>query len=261
MKNSSFILGLLLGSSLLFSGCINSGNENAPAQDAQNVPAVSAEIDDEKLNKAIDEGIARFIAKQQAEEQKRQEEDSKPKFVEGVSVDDDPVLGDPNAPVTIIEFSDYECPFCKRHFEQVWPKLKENYVDTGKVKIVFRDYPLPFHDPVATMEAVAANCVREQTNDAGYFAFHDLLFTNTAANGKGVGDKLNDYAKEAGVTDITAFEACVEKNDTNEIKKDMADGQKYGISGTPAFLINGWALKGAYPYEAFQQLIEQELQK
>lgn len=257
---SSLIIGLLLGSSLLFSGCVNSGNKNAP-QNTQATTTVSAEIDDERLDKAIDEGIARFVAKQQAEERKRQEEESKPKYVEGVSVDDDPALGDPNAPVTIVEFSDYECPYCKRHFSEVWPEIKKNYVDTGKVKIVFRDYPLPFHDPAATKEAVAANCVREQSGDTGYFAFHDLLFANTAGNGKGVGDKINDYAKEAGVTDITTFEACLKKNDTDEIKKDIADGQKYGISGTPAFLINGWALKGAYPFAAFQQLIEQELQK
>jgi len=77
-----------------------------------------------------------------------------------VSVDDDPVMGDPNAKITLIEFSDYECPFCKRHFDQTLADLKKEYVDTGKVKIIYRDLPLPFHDPMATIEAVAANCAR-----------------------------------------------------------------------------------------------------
>ena len=89
-----------------------------------------------------------------------------PAITKGVAlVDDDPVLGDKNAPVTMIEFSDYECPFCKRHFDQTLPQLVEKYVDTGKVKIVFRDFPLSFHDPMATKEAVAANCAREQGGD------------------------------------------------------------------------------------------------
>ena len=81
------------------------------------------------------------------------------------SIDDDPVLGDKNAPVTIVEFSDYECPFCKRHFDQTLPELIKNYIDTGKVKLVYRDFPLSFHDPMATKEAVAANCAREQGGD------------------------------------------------------------------------------------------------
>ena len=92
------------------------------------------------------------------------------------SVEDDPVLGDTNAPITIIEFSDYECPFCKRHFDQTLPQLISQYVNSGKVKIVFRDFPLSFHDPMATKEAVAANCAKDQGGDKKYFEFHDEIF-------------------------------------------------------------------------------------
>ncbi len=103
-----------------------------------------------------------------------------------VSVDDDPVLGSANAPVTLIEFSDYECPFCKRHYSETYPQLKKDYIDTGKVKLVFRDLPLSFHDPVATIEAEAANCAREQGGDEAYWKMHDAIFTNTKSNGEGV---------------------------------------------------------------------------
>ena len=87
------------------------------------------------------------------------------------TIDDDPILGDKNAPITIIEFSDYECPFCKRHFTDTYPKLIKEYIDTGKAKLVFRDFPLSFHDPMATKEAVAANCAKEQGGDKKYFDY------------------------------------------------------------------------------------------
>ena len=84
-----------------------------------------------------------------------------PQVTKGVaSIDDDPILGDKNAPVTIIEFSDYECPFCKRHFDSTHPELVKKYIDTGKVKLVFRDFPLSFHEPMASKEAIAASCAR-----------------------------------------------------------------------------------------------------
>ncbi len=103
-----------------------------------------------------------------------------------VSFGDDPVKGDPNAPITIVEFSDYECPFCQRHFKTTYPQLLSEYIDTGKVKLVFRDLPLPFHDPVATQAAVAANCAREQGGDEAYFKYHGEYFSRTQANGDGL---------------------------------------------------------------------------
>lgn len=103
-----------------------------------------------------------------------------------VSIDDDAVLGNSSAPITMIEFSDYECPFCQRHFRDTHKQLVQNYVDAGKLKIVFRDLPLPFHDPVATEAAVAANCAREQGGDEAYYKYHDEYFSATRANGQGL---------------------------------------------------------------------------
>ena len=186
------------------------------------------------------------------------------------SVDDDPVLGDKNAPITIIEFSDYECPFCKRHFDQTHPELVKKYVDTGKAKIVFRDFPLSFHDPMATKEAVAANCAKEQGGDKKYFEFHDEIFKRTTSNGNGLDDaKIKTIATDLRLN-MSSFNTCLSnKAMEDEVKKDIADGSAAGASGTPTFLIgkttddgkiDGDLLIGAQPFAAFQAIIDPLLQ-
>lgn len=106
--------------------------------------------------------------------------------VANVSMDDDPVIGDPNAAITIIEFSDYECPFCQRHFNTTHPQLLSEFINTGQAKLIFRDLPLSFHDPIATQAAVAANCARVQGGDEAYFKYHDEYFARTQSNGDGL---------------------------------------------------------------------------
>ena len=186
------------------------------------------------------------------------------------SIDDDPVLGDKNAPVTVIEFSDYECPFCKRHFDQTHQELVKKYIETGKVKLVFRDFPLSFHDPMATKEAVAANCAREQGGDKKYFEFHDEIFKRTISNGNGLNDeKIQTIAKDLGLN-TGKFTTCLSNQaQTDEVKKDIADGTAAGASGTPTFLIgkttsngeiDGELLIGAQPFAAFQAVIDPMLQ-
>ncbi len=183
-----------------------------------------------------------------------------------VSVDDDPVLGSKDAPVTLIEFSDYECPFCKRHFDQVYPDLKKDYIDTGKVKMVFRDYPLPFHDPMATFEAKAANCAGEQGGDEAYFKFHDAIFTKTKSNGNGLTkDEVYQMAADLGLNRAN-LKACADSDKyEEEIKKDLADGGAAGVSGTPTFVIGksdpsgtitGSVVVGAQPYSAFPAVLD-----
>jgi len=194
-----------------------------------------------------------------------------------ISVDDDPGLGDPNAPVTMIEFSDYECPFCKSFFAETLPKIKEQYIDTGKVRFVYRDLPLSFHDPVATKEALAANCARDQKGDEGYFSYHDEIFARTASNGEGM--KEADYAAAATKIglDAAAFNHCLSTEEfRDEVAADLAYiteiAQNYssvfsqGI-GTPTFFIGqtrssgtitAKVVQGALPFESFQQVIEEE---
>lgn len=183
-----------------------------------------------------------------------------------VSVDDDPVLGNKNAKVTMVEFSDYECPFCKRHFDQVYSLLKKDYIDTGKVKLVFRDYPLSFHDPMATYEAKAALCARDQGGDSAYFKFHDAIFAKTTSNGNGLTkDQVYQMASDLGLNQAN-LKSCADSDKYDaEIKKDVADGGAAGVSGTPSFIvgksnpsgtIDGQLIVGAQPYSAFQAVID-----
>ena len=170
------------------------------------------------------------------------------------SVDDDAVKGNANAKVTIIEFSDYECPFCGRHFAETYPQIVKEYVDTGKVKLVFRDFPLSFH-PDAQKAAEAAECAGEQNK---YWQMHDKLYTNQQALDV---ESLKIYAKDIGLNTAT-FNACLDDGKmVDEVAKDFADGQSYGVTGTPAFFINGRFIAGAYPFADFKKIIDEELAK
>lgn len=183
-----------------------------------------------------------------------------------VSVDNDPVLGDKNAPLTLIEFSDYECPFCKRSFTDLLPELKKTYIDTGKVKLVYRDFPLSFHAN-AQKEAEAAECARSQGNDATYFKFHDQIFTETTAGGTGLAlTQLPVIAKNLGLN-VNQFEQCLDSGRfTDEVAKDTADGTAAGVSGTPSWIIGtsskdgqveGQLIVGAQPFSTFKVVIDE----
>ncbi len=177
------------------------------------------------------------------------------------TVDDDPVLGDPDAPVTLIEFSDFQCPFCRRFYETTLPQIKENYVATGKVKLVFRDFPLPFH-PMAIPAAQSANCAGEQNK---YWEMHDQIFDQQAGESGTVSFTEEDLITwAAGVADLdqAAWQTCFESDKyTTEINNDLADGSAAGVSGTPTVFVNGTPIVGAQPYAAFVQAIEAELAK
>lgn len=168
--------------------------------------------------------------------------------------DNDAVLGDKNAPVTIVEFSDYECPFCKRFVDETLPQIKAEYIDTGLVKLVYRDYPLPSH-PNALPAAMAAECMRDQSDDATYFEYHDLIFAGGAISR----DKLVNYADQLGA-DVEKFSECLDSEKfLKEVQNDFEDGQKAGVTGTPSFVINGESISGAREFAAFQEVIERAL--
>jgi len=168
--------------------------------------------------------------------------------------DDDSVKGDPNAPVTIVEFSEYECPFCARFYSQTYLQIVEEYVDTGKVKVVFRDFPLSFHKN-AQKAAEAAECAGEQDQ---YYDMHDKLFGDGVVGGV---TTFKKYAQEIGLN-TADFDACLDSgNMAAETKKDMSDGQAAGVKGTPAFFINGEFISGAQPFSVFKKAIDAELNK
>ncbi len=159
-----------------------------------------------------------------------------------------PAKGPKDAPITMIVFSDYECPFCRRAETTVEEVLKKY---EGKIKYVFRDYPLPFHSK-AKPAAVAANCAIPQGK---YFEYNQKLFVTDLSP--------ENYKKIAGDLgmDQKKFDECVAKNDTKTIDQYLADGAAVGVNGTPAFFINGRMLSGAQPFEAFKVIIDEEVAK
>lgn len=170
---------------------------------------------------------------------------------EKVSVEskNNPSLGPEDAKVTIIEFSDFECPFCQRS-QGINKALREKY--NGKIRWVFRDFPLSFH-PNAMFAHIAANCANQQGK---YWEVFDLLFQNTGSLDK---DSVLKLAESRNL-DMKKFKECSEDSSVMaEIQKDIADGQEVGVSGTPAFFINGIMVEGAQPMESFVKIIEQEL--
>ncbi len=167
-------------------------------------------------------------------------------------MDDDAVKGDPDAPVTIVEFSDYECPFCERFYSETFGQIDQEYIQTGKVKFVYRDFPLNFHQN-AQKAAEAAECAGEQDQ---YFEMHNLLFEQGVQGGV---TAFKQYAQQLSLNS-NEFNECLDSGSmAAEVQKDMQDGQRLGIQGTPGFLINGKLLSGAQPFNAFKQVIEQEL--
>jgi len=167
-----------------------------------------------------------------------------------VSVDGAPVKGPAKAPVTIVEFSDFHCPFCRRVLPTL-AQLESQYGD--KIKLAFRDFPIDNLHPGASQAHEAARCANEQNK---FWAYHDKLF---ASPPKSSPEIFKGLAKEVGL-DMTNFESCFDSGKYQAaIKKDIEEGNRLGITGTPAFFINGRVVSGAQPLEAFTQIIDDEL--
>jgi protein-disulfide isomerase len=178
-----------------------------------------------------------------------------------LSVNNDPFKGSPTARVTLIEFSDYQCPFCARHVRETFPQIERDYIATGKVKYVFRDFPLTAIHKQAFKAAEAANCAGVQDK---YWDMHDRLFRNTQAMAI---NNFEDHARALGL-EMDSFRQCLERAMTaKEIQEDLAEGQKAGVRGTPTFFIgltdpNGFTVKpltmlrGARPYQDFQEALD-----
>lgn len=177
-------------------------------------------------------------------------------LIDDISENDDPVKGLDDAPVTIIEFSDFQCPYCASFYSQTMQQLEDEYIKTGKAKLVFRDFPLSFHEN-AQKAAEAAECADEQGK---FWEYHDLLFERQSEWSNIGITKFKEYAQELGLNTKT-FNQCLDSGEmASEVKKDLQDGKSYGISGTPAFLINGELLVGAQPFSVFKQKIDKILE-
>ncbi|MFQ6000595.1 MAG: DsbA family protein [Anaerolineae bacterium] len=169
----------------------------------------------------------------------------------------DPVKGSPDAPVTIIEYSDYQCPYCARFATETLPLIEENYIATGKVRLVFRNFPV--HQQ-AVVVAGAAVCAQEQGK---FWQMHDASFAQQEewSGNPDFMDLFEGYAQDMGL-DTDQFTSCLSAGEwLDKLKKDFEAGQEAGVQGTPSFFINDQAIVGAQPFEVFQEVIEQELAK
>jgi len=175
--------------------------------------------------------------------------------------EDDNVLGKKDAEITIFEYSDFECPFCKRFYKTPAQLVKDN---KGKVNTVYRHFPLPFHNPLATKEALASECAADQGK---FWEYHDEIFERTNSNIGMEESELAVIAKDLKLN-TTEFKACYDsEKHADKVNADMKGGEASGVTGTPGSIIKNNEtgevrfIAGAYPIESLQSAIDELLEK
>ena len=224
------------------------------AQDEQFMKSMDAYIqNDDNLEKLGNALNRHFIKKRQEQETKGEAERMEKQFANPVKIDigSSPVKGPENAKITIVEFSEFQCPYCRMGAANVAEVLKQ-YPE--QVKLVFKNFPLPFHAqaPAAAAAAIAAK------NQGKFWEMHDKLFANQQQLGD---NKYEEWAKELGL-DVEKFKADMNSEETKKIiEEEKAQGTAAGVNGTPGYFINGVALTGAQPPQAFKPIIERWLKQ
>jgi protein-disulfide isomerase len=178
-----------------------------------------------------------------------------------VRIDEAPFKGDPRARVTVVEFSDYQCQFCARHFRDTLVEIDRDYIRTGKVRYVFRDFPIASIHPQAFKAAEAAHCAGDQ---ARYWEMHDRLFANQGALGRA---DLSGHAAALGL-DLSAFEECLNTSThAGRVQRSLLEGQQATVGGTPTFFLGvasedhssvrpARVIVGAQPYVRFKEALD-----
>jgi protein-disulfide isomerase len=227
-----------------------------------NKPAVAAApaLDAAAMRGAAREGVIEAIATLQAgsPQQPPAAESQEPAVVDPgqFTLRAANTLSNPGAKVTIIEFSDFQCPFCGRYQQTVHPALLEQYVKSGQINFVYKHSA--FLGQESIWAAQAAECAADQNK---FWEYHDLLFSRQNGENQGAftKDKLSGFAKEMGL-DMAKFDPCLTGDETlARVQADTQEGQKAGVRGTPTFFINGQPLVGAQPLTAFQTVLAQQL--
>lgn len=217
------------------------------------------------LDKAIERGIINFVNKQQALARKQQESASsrQAKNMRTVSPGDDHIRGNPEATISLVEYSDFECPFCKR-FHPSAAQLVDN--NGGKVNWVYRHFPLDFHNPGAQKQAEASECAAKLGGNEAFWSYSDLIYARTTSNGNGFPvNNLVPLAVEIGLEE-KPFKQCLESEEMRErVRRDYENGVLSGISGTPGniFINNKTgqviAAAGALPVQRLQRIVDELL--
>lgn len=190
-----------------------------------------------------------------------------PKILKNISLDDDPMKGNPDAEITIVEFSDFQCPFCAKFHESTLPMLEKEYISTGKVNFVYRDFPIQSIHPNAIPAALASECADDQGK---FWEMHDLIFLNQNVwKNLSIAQAVSLFKQYSAELEIESneFSECMDSGKhIEEIGLDLNDGRNYGVSGTPGFFVGnneiGFVeLKGAQPFSSFQRVIEGQLSR
>ena len=216
------------------------------------------------LDQAIERGIAAYVEKQRAQARAKQQRGTAAKAAKAKNVrpvsDQDHIYGDPKAAITLVEYSDFECPFCKR-FHVTAKQLVDQ--SEGKVNWVYRHFPLAFHNPGAQKQSEASECAAKQGGNDAFWSYSTLIYQRTRSNGKGfpVSD-LVPLAKEIGL-DVEPFERCLESGEMNaRVKADYQNGIASGVTGTPGNILlhnasgDVLAMSGALPLPRLQAGVE-----
>jgi protein-disulfide isomerase len=173
-----------------------------------------------------------------------------------MNLKDAPFEGAKDGKITIVEYSDFQCPFCKRGYDTIEKQVLKDY--DGKVKFYFRQFPLGFH-PWAEPAAIAVECAGEQKPAAYWKAYHGYFENQGAVNPQNVKEKGQEFLKDSGI-DMAKWNDCYDNKKTlDKVKAQQAEGAGLGVTGTPAFFINGRMLVGAQPFEQFKNVIDDEL--
>jgi protein-disulfide isomerase len=250
----NLILGLLLGA-MLWSPAIQA----ATPTPAEEIKALHQDID---ALKESQQAIGRDVAEIKKLLQAMQPPPRVRPTDAVIEMGNSPMRGKRDARLTLIEFSDYQCPFCQRHVQTTLPQLEKEYIATGKLRYVFRDFPLDSIHPQAPKAAEAAHCASDQGK---YWEMHAKLFSSQQALES---DRLAEYAEALGLK-VDSFKTCLSSGKyADSVRRDRAEGEKLGMSGTPTLLLgisNGNQVKlarlivGAQPFSVFKEEIDKLL--
>lgn len=239
-----FLLGVLVGLGAFFA---------ITQLTARPAPAPTATLDEATVRKAARDGLIEAIQALQAQSGGQASEAPKQVTNDAFAIRAANRLGDEKSKVLIVEYADFQCPFCGRYHTQVEPTIRQQYIDTGKATFVFKH--MAFLGPESVYAAVASECAADQGK---FWQYHDYLFEHQNGENQGAfdKDKLIGFAEPVGL-DKDAFAKCVNSDATLErVKADTMEGQALGVSSTPTFFINGKPVVGLASPQDFSKLID-----
>lgn len=256
MKAFKVLLALAVVAGL--SGCMGKDSLKKTLKENPDILVEAIEENPAKIMEALNNAVRKAQQQQFEDREKglvkeREEEFKNPK---AAAIDESRVWGNKSAKVTIVEYSDFECPYCKRGYATV-EEIHKKYGD--KVRVIFKHLPLDFH-PMAMPAAQYFEAIRLQGADKAK-KFHDYVFENQQNLGTKKDKFLEEAAKKAGADMAQLKKDLSSEAVKKQIEADMEEARKFGFNGTPGYLINGVSIRGAYPAEEFSKIIDQHLAK